>query len=287
MLDWDTALSHHGNSLMAARIAMYDEGLWVDLFRASRALRQYAEQHADQRQASANLKLVVGTIFSPLLQELYLQHEAHAFVAELLRTLGECFCSGLSWLTIPPSVVLNLARSAVSLGRDHPEIICQMADEGIFYVLSVMALYPPTSEVTLASLAKLANCEGQAGWEAQVIASVHQQGFQKTIRVVLHAKVLTSHGWLHRCALPTHPACRQSHYLHEAISNLQAMSMQNCQCMSILITSSIVTGSSGSSCCVLSMSLASVCPGGNYVRRHGAAPCPTTSACIRKQRYGC
>ncbi|KAL0039266.1 hypothetical protein WJX79_000777 [Trebouxia sp. C0005] len=143
MLDWDTALSHHGNSLMAARIAMYDEDLWVDLFRASRALRQYAEQHADQRQASANLKLVVGTIFSPLLQELYLQHEAHAFVAELLRTL-------------------------VSLGRDHPEIICQMADEGIFYVLSVMALYPPTSEVTLASLAKLANCEGQAGWEAQV-----------------------------------------------------------------------------------------------------------------------
>ncbi|DBA85814.1 TPA: hypothetical protein ACH3X1_005366 [Trebouxia sp. C0004] len=122
---------------------MYDEGLWVDLLRASRALRQYAEQQADQRQASTNLKLVVGTIFSPLLQELYLQYEAHAIVAEILCTL-------------------------VALGRDQPEIICLMADEGIFYVLSIMALYPPTSEVTLASLGKLANCEGQAGWEAQV-----------------------------------------------------------------------------------------------------------------------
>ncbi len=98
LVDWDTALSYHGNSLMAARIAMYDEGLWVDILRASRALRQYAEQHADQRQASANLKLVVGTIFSPLLQELYLQYEAHAIVAEILRTLGECFCTGQSWL---------------------------------------------------------------------------------------------------------------------------------------------------------------------------------------------
>ena len=68
-----------------------------------------------------------------------------------------------------------MSRFAVALGRDHPEVICLMADEGIFYVLSVMALYPPTSGVTLASLGKLANCEGQAGWEAQVIASVRQQ----------------------------------------------------------------------------------------------------------------
>ncbi len=169
LVDWDAALSYHGNSLMAARIAMYGEGLWVDLLRASRALRQYAEQHADQRQASANLKLVVGTIFSPLLQELYLQHEAHAIVAEILRTLGECFCTGQSWLNSSKQCP---ARFAVALGRDHPEVIYLMADEGIFYVLSVMAVYPPTSEVTLASLGKLANCEGQAGWEAQVLASV-------------------------------------------------------------------------------------------------------------------
>lgn len=77
-----------------------------------------------------------------------------------------------------------------------------MADEGIFYVLSVMAVYPPTSEVTLASLGKLANCEGQAGWEAQVIASVRQQGSTKTIDFVLHVKCLTLHGWLYECVLP-------------------------------------------------------------------------------------
>ena len=192
LVDWDMALSYHGNSLMAARIAMYDEGLWVDLLRASRALRQYAEQHADQRQASANLKLVVGTIFSPLLQELYLQHEAHAIVAEILRTLGECFCSGQSWLNRSKQCAeFGMSRSAVALGRDHAEIICLMADKGIFYVLSVMALYPPTSEVTLASLGKLANCEGQAGWEAQVIASVRQQRPTKTLYFVLHIKAST------------------------------------------------------------------------------------------------
>ncbi len=234
LVDWDTALSHHGNSLMAARIAMYDEGLWVDLLRASRALRQYAEQHADQRQASANLKLVVGTIFSPLLQELYLQHEAHAIVAELLRTLGECFCSGRSWLNSSKRCAeFGTSRFAVALGRDHAEIIYLLAHEGIFYVLGVMVLYPPTSEVTLASLGKLANCEGQAGWEAQVIALVRQQRSTDTIHFVLHIKILILHGWLNQCALPMCFACRQSHYLHKATCCLVAMSVHKRHCMSI------------------------------------------------------
>ncbi len=43
-----------------------------------------------------------------------------------------------------------------------------MAEEGIFYVTAAMLLYPPTSEVTAASLGKLANCGGQPGWEVQV-----------------------------------------------------------------------------------------------------------------------
>ncbi len=77
-----------------------------------------------------------------------------------------------------------------------------MADEGIFYVLSVMAVYPPTSEVTLASLGKLANCEGQAGWEAQVIASVRHQRPTKTLHFVLHINVPTLHGWLIQRARP-------------------------------------------------------------------------------------
>ncbi len=85
-----------------------------------------------------------------------------------------------------------------------------MAGEGIFYVLSVMAVYPPTSEVTLASLGKLANCEGQAGWEAQVIASVRQQESTKTLHFVLHIKVPTLHGWLRQCALLICSACRQN-----------------------------------------------------------------------------
>ena len=31
-----------------------------------------------------------------------------------------------------------------------------------------MVLYPPTSEITMASLGKLAGSDGQASWEAQV-----------------------------------------------------------------------------------------------------------------------
>ncbi len=229
LVDWDTAFSHHGNSLMAARIAMYDEGLWVDLLRASRALRQYAEQQADQRQASANLKLVVGTIFSPLLQELYLQHEAHAIVAEILRTLGECFCSGQSWLNSSKQCAeFGTSRFAVALGRDHPEIICLMADEGIFYVLSVMALYPPTSEVTLASLGKLADCEGQAGWEAQVIASVCQQ--RSTCATCQGPKF----AWVAEPVCTANKLCMQAKsILHKAKSHLEAMSVCKRHCMSI------------------------------------------------------
>ena len=86
---WDKALAYHANRLVAARLAMYDDGLWVDVLRASRGLRQYAERQADQREASPNLKLVVRSVLSPLLQELYPHDDAHAVVAELLRTLGE------------------------------------------------------------------------------------------------------------------------------------------------------------------------------------------------------
>ena len=87
--EWDKALAYHANCLVAARLAMYDDDLWVDLLRASRELRQYVERQADQREASPKLKLVVGSVLSPLLQELYSHDDAHAVTAELLRTLGE------------------------------------------------------------------------------------------------------------------------------------------------------------------------------------------------------
>ncbi len=79
---------------------MYNEGVWVDLLRTLRRLRQYVEHHADQREASSSLTTLLGSILGPLLQEMYAQDDTHVVTAELLRTLGERHLVGT--LEVPP-----------------------------------------------------------------------------------------------------------------------------------------------------------------------------------------
>ena len=114
------------------------------------------------------------SVLSPLLQELYSHDDAYAVTAELLRTLGEDvillskLTCGIHKLCKTSQTRHLLHNPAVALGRDHAAIVRLLADEGIFYVVAVMVLYPPTSEITMASLGQLAAYDGQASWEAQV-----------------------------------------------------------------------------------------------------------------------
>ena len=95
--EWNTALSWHSNSLIDARIAIRKDGMWVDMLRALRRLRRYAEQNVDQREASRTLEFILGAVIGPLLQQTYPQDDARAVTAEALKALGKylgncCHC---------------------------------------------------------------------------------------------------------------------------------------------------------------------------------------------------